>query len=71
MQTGTNHCQKRSGASIDEGVVACRKKRTVEESQKLKHVQEELQKVDTLLVADVSKLMHCIDEASCAFMEAQ
>jgi len=48
-----------------------RTKQTSQEAQKLKFIQEELQKIDVLLTLDVKFLRNSIEEASFAFSEAQ
>lgn len=48
-----------------------RKNKTSQETQKLEHVQAELQKIDQIVAGDVRLLRKTIEEASYAYMEAQ
>jgi len=48
-----------------------RKNKTTQETQKLQHVQTELQKIDQIVAGDVRLLRKTIEEASYAYMEAQ
>jgi len=48
-----------------------RKNKTDKETQKLQHVQTELQKIDQIVAGDVRLLRKTIEDASYAYMEAQ
>ena len=48
-----------------------RKTKTNQETQKLQHVQTELQKIDQIVAGDVRLLRKTIEDASYAYMEAQ
>ena len=48
-----------------------RKNKTSQETQKLQHVQTELQKIDDIVAGDVRLLRKTIEDASYAYMEAQ
>ena len=48
-----------------------RKNKTNKETQKLQHVQTELQKIDQIVAGDVRLLRKTIEDASYAYMEAQ
>ena len=52
-------------------ILMFRKNKTDKETQKLQHVQTELQKIDQIVAGDVRLLRKTIEDASYAYMEAQ
>ena len=52
-------------------ILIFRKNKTDKETQKLQHVQTELQKIDQIVAGDVRLLRKTIEDASYAYMEAQ